>query len=49
MMRAVLDLANLYSQAGDQEMVQDQVNQLIELKKEYSFLEKYFKYVIVGI
>lgn len=38
-----LTLANLYSQAGDQEKVQDQVNQLIELKEEYPFLEKYFK------
>ncbi|MBM7561516.1 hypothetical protein [Fusibacter tunisiensis] len=43
MMRLVLDLANLYNQAGDQEMVQDQVNQLIELMEEYPFLEKYFK------
>jgi len=38
-----LTLANLYSQAGDQGKVQDQVNQLIELKEEYPFLEKYFK------
>ena len=38
-----LTLANLYNQAGDQEKVQDQVNQLIELKEEYPFLEKYFK------
>jgi tetratricopeptide (TPR) repeat protein len=38
-----LTLANLYSQAGDQEKVQDQVNQLIELKEEYPFLEKYFE------
>jgi O-antigen ligase len=38
-----LTLANLYTQAGNQEKVQDQVNQLIELKEEYSFLEKYFK------
>jgi O-antigen ligase len=38
-----LTLANLYSQAGDQEKVQGQVNQLIELKEEYPFLEKYFK------
>lgn len=38
-----LTLANLYSQAGDQEKVQEQVNQLIELKEEYPFLEKYFK------
>ncbi len=38
-----LTLANLYSQAGDQDKVQDQVNQLIELKEEYPFLEKYFK------
>lgn len=38
-----LTLANLYSQAGDEEKVQDQVNQLIELKEEYLFLEKYFK------
>jgi len=38
-----LTLANLYSQAGDQEKAQDQVNQLIELKEEYPFLEKYFK------
>ncbi len=38
-----LNLANLYSQAGDQEKVQDQVNQLIALKEEYPFLEKYFK------
>jgi O-antigen ligase len=38
-----LTLANLYSQVGDQEKVQEQVNQLIELKEEYPFLEKYFK------
>jgi O-antigen ligase/Tfp pilus assembly protein PilF len=38
-----LTLANLYSQAGDQVKVQEQVNQLIELKEEYPFLEKYFK------
>ncbi|WP_422487191.1 O-antigen ligase family protein [Gudongella sp. DL1XJH-153] len=38
-----LTLANLYTQAGDQEKVQDQVNQLIELKEEYPFLDKYFK------
>ena len=38
-----LTLANLYSQAGEQEKVQNQVNQLIELKEEYPFLEKYFK------
>ena len=38
-----LTLANLYSQAGNQEKVQDQVNQLIKLKEEYPFLEKYFK------
>ncbi|OPL08111.1 MAG: hypothetical protein AVO33_01960 [delta proteobacterium ML8_F1] len=38
-----LTLANLYSQAGDQDKVQDQVNQIIELKEEYPFLEKYFK------
>lgn len=38
-----LTLANLYSQAGNQEKVQGQVNQLIELKEEYPFLEKYFK------
>lgn len=38
-----LTLANLYNQAGNQEKVQDQVNQLITLKEEYPFLEKYFK------
>lgn len=38
-----LTLANLYSQAGVQEKVQDQVNQVIELKEEYPFLGKYFK------
>jgi len=38
-----LTLANLYSQAGYQEKVQEQINQLIELKEEYPFLEKYFK------
>jgi len=37
-----LTLANIYSKAGDEEKVQDQVNQLIELKEEYPFLEKYF-------
>jgi len=40
-----LTLANLYSQAGNQEKVQDQVNQLIELKEKYPFLEKYFRHV----
>ena len=38
-----LTLVNLYSEAGNQEKVQEQVNQLIELKEEYPFLEKYFK------
>lgn len=36
-------LANLYSESGNQESVQEQVNHLIELKIEYPFLEKYFK------
>jgi tetratricopeptide (TPR) repeat protein len=38
-----LTLANLYTQAGNEEKVQDQVNQLITLKEVYPFLEKYFK------
>jgi O-antigen ligase len=38
-----LKLANLYNVTGDKDKLQEQVNQLIELKDEYPFLEKYFK------
>lgn len=38
-----LTLANLYNIAGEKNKVEEQVNQLIELKEVYPFLEKYFK------
>ena len=41
--RKIRNRTCLLQRTGNQEKVQDQVNQLIELKEEYPFLEKYFK------
>lgn len=38
-----LTLANLYNEASEHDKIQDQVNQLVELREVYPFLEKYFK------
>lgn len=38
-----LALGSLYNEAGEIDKMKEQINQVVELKKEYPFLEKYFK------